>query len=271
MSKMMENVKTLNSVTRTAVFVVILGAVGYGSWFCYDSFLRPGLEAKTAKADLDALRVQFDEQREKYTKLESDYKEQGIALKETLKINQQLETSMKLLKVDKRMAKVDVLEKSKNEKGQTTLKVRFTEMDKNGKPVGASREFDLKGERFYVDCWIVNFDDHYIENADALRACSLCVFKSIYGELDGPNGGYSLDKNSMSPVPGVYRLAGQNEFEQQIWDQFWSVANDPKKQAELGIRTAYGQANYLLAEEGKSYSVQLRASGGASIDVLNDE
>ncbi len=272
MAKVIENVKTLNSVARTAIFVVLLCGFSYGTWFCYDSYLKPGLDAKNAKADLEQLRVQFDEQREMYTKLQTDYDAQKIELAETHKKNQRLQTSMKLLKVDKRMARVDVLKKSINEKGETTLKVRFTEMDRNGKPIGSPREFDLKGEKLYVDCWIVNFDDHYIENSDALRACSLCVFKSIFGELDGLNGGYSLDKNGSNPVPaGVYRLAGQNEFEQQIWDQFWSVANDPKKQSELGIRKAFGQANYMLGEEGKSYSISLRASGGASIDVISDD
>ena len=180
-----ENVKTFNSVARTGIFVVLLSAFSYGGWFCYSNYLKPGLEAKTAKADLDALRVQFDNQKEMYTQLKSDFATQGKELDDSRKKNQQLETSMKLLKVDRRMARVDVIEKTTNDKGQTLLKVKFTELDRKGTRIGESRTFNLKGERFYVDCWIVNFDDHFVENADALRSCSLCVFKSIFGELDG--------------------------------------------------------------------------------------
>ena len=169
---------------------------------------------------------------------------------------------MKLLKFDRRIANVEVLKKSKNEKGEPTIQVRFSEIDSNGRPVGSPRDFTLRGTRFFVDNWIVTFDDKYVESGDALRSCSLCVFKSIWGDMDGPNGGYSLDKQSENG-PGIYQLAGQNEFEQQIWSDFWNVCNDDAKQEELGIRVMYGQAIYMQAVAGKSYQVQLRASGSA--------
>ena len=267
MSSFFSNVKTVNSALRTIVAVVVLGGVGYGGWFSYSNYLKPGLDAKHAKADLDQLRVEYEEQRTAYTRLQGDFEQQTEALRETERRAQRLATSLKLLKVDKRMANIHVLEKSTNEKGQPSLRVRFTEMDPSGNPIGNSREFTINGEKIFVDSWIVTFEDKYVEAGDALRSCSLCVFKSIWGEFDGPIGGQSLDQNT-NTGPGIYQLAGQNEFEQQIWSDFWAVCNNRDKQKGLGIRAMYGQANYVIAEVGRTYEVNLRASGSTSLKIV---
>ena len=52
-----------------------------------------------------------------------------------------------------------------------------------------------------------------------------------------------------------------SEFEQQIWDDFWTVANDPAKSAELGIRSAHGTAVSIRVQPGKTYQIDLRATG----------
>ena len=52
----------------------------------------------------------------------------------------------------------------------------------------------------YIDCWIVKFDDKYIEEAALHRSTSLCLFKSIYGELDGPVASYSLEEVGARPM-----------------------------------------------------------------------
>ncbi len=69
-------------------------------------------------------------------------------------------------------------------------------------------------------------------------------------------------------MPVVYRTNDQNMFEQKIWGDFWNVCNDAGKQQDLGIRASYGQANYVLAEKGKTYQVHLRSSGGASLKPI---
>ena len=256
MSEVMSNVKTINSVVRTCLMVAVAGGVGYGGWFGYNNYVKPSRDAKQALADLAALQV--------------DYEVQGQKLTEAIKAKQKLQTALKLIKVDRRMANVEVMEKGRDEQGSPYLEVRFTEVDDKGNIIGSSRDFTLSGEKLYVDCWIVSFEDKYVEEADPLRSASLCVFKSIYGEIDGPTGAKSLDHDTANSgvPPGIYDDDLKNEFEQQIWGDFWRVCNDAELQKELGIRASYGQANYVLAEPGQTYQVQLRASGGASLKPI---
>lgn len=263
MAEIMTSVKVVNSAIRTLIAAGLLGAVGYGGYFGYENYIKPGMNAKQAVEDLEALEKEFAIQ------------QQALAEKtEQLEVvqveNEKLQTSLKLLKVDRRMANVEVLELGTDENGRPEMLVRFTEIDQNGNPVGASRDFSLSGDRLYIDCWVVNFEDKYVEEADALRSASLCVFKSIYGDIDGPRNAHSLDQESVSSgAPGVYRDDQQSAFEQKIWDDFWNVCNDNDKQRELGIRASYGQANYMRVEEGKVYQVQLRSSGSTTIHSLD--
>ena len=120
----------------------------------------------------------------------------------------------------------------------------------------------------YVDCWVVKFDDKYIEQADALRSASLCIFKSIFGNLDGPEGSMPLDTHSEDSYPEVYTDNSKSRFEQQIWGDFWSLANDEQSQEELGIRAIHGQANYLKVQKGKIYKITVRASGAPSLEPV---
>lgn len=256
MSNAMSNVKIINSVVRTGMMVVVAGGVGYGGWFGYTNYVKPSREAKQALADL--------------AELKADFEVQGQQLVAANLAKQKLETALKLIKVDRRMANVEVLEKGIDEHGTPYLEVRFTEIDSEGNPVGMSRDFTLSGEKLYIDCWIVSFEDKYVEEADPLRSASLCVFKSIYGEIDGPVAAKSLDEDSVQygRPPGIYNDNLKNEFEEGIWSDFWRVCNDAEMQEQLGIRASYGQANYVLAEAGRTYQVQLRASGGASLKPI---
>ena len=56
-----------------------------------------------------------------------------------------------------------------------------------------------------------------------------------------------------------------SDFEKQIWDDFWTIANDKARAEALGIRAIHGGADYIKVAKGKSYLVVLRASDGLSI------
>lgn len=265
MTTMMENVKTVNSSVRTVLMVGILGILGWGGYTGFNAYIKPGLEANQAKEELLKLRQENEGNKAALAQSEKEKRE----LKDT---NDRMQTSLKLLKIDRRMANVEVLQKSKNEKGEPTLLVRYTEVDELGNPVGSSRDFTLRGEQIYIDCWIVQFEDKYIEQEDLLRSASLCVFKGIYGEIDAPLGAYPLDDQTDNQ-PGVYKDDAQNQFEAKIWSDFWSLSNDPTLQRELGIRASHGQANHIEAQEGRVYQVMIRSSGAVSlkpIDISND-
>ena len=254
MSKMMENVKTLNSVIRTGIFACLMGGLGYGGYVGYYEYVKPGIDAKEALAELDQLRTDFELKSEE--------------LIQTLEENDKLKTSNRLLKIDRRVANIEILDVTKNEQDEPIMHVRFTELDLDNQPLVKPKEFELRGDKMYVDCWVVKFDDKYIEQADALRSASLCVFKSIFGNLDGPEGSKSLDSHSQDDFPLVYSNDAKSKFEQQIWCDFWKLANDEQCQDELGIRAIHGQANYLKVKKGKVYKVTVRASGAPSLEPV---
>ena len=248
MSKLMDNVKTINSAVRTCLVLGACGVVAYGGYFGYNNYVKPSAEAKQAIADL--------------AELKEEYEKQTVLL-------ERLETSMKLLKVDRRIANVTVLEKGEDEEGDLYMEVSFTEVDENDEPVGATRNFTLKGEKFYIDGWIATFEDNYIENADELRAASMFVFKSIYGDAERPKDAQRLDiKSNENAPPGIYNDHQKREFEQKIWGDFWKVCNDADLQRELGIRASQGQTSYMKPEEGKTYQVNIRASGGMTLKPI---
>ena len=247
----MENVKTINSVIRTSMMLVFLGVFGYFGYLGYDQYIRPGIEAKQIKKQMEALQVKYNEQSAELAKTQ---------------------TALKLIKVDQRRALVKILDKGTDkESGEPYFDVEFMEIDKSGKPISQPREFHCRGSLLFVDSWVVKFEDKYVEAAEDLRSASLCVFKSIGGDIDGYGGGHSLDRNDETTNTAYGTLNPMSEFEKKIWDDFWIVANDPLRQEELGIRANHGQVNYLQVQPGMVYKVDLRASDGLSLVPTTDD
>jgi hypothetical protein len=122
----------------------------------------------------------------------------------------------------------------------------------------------------YVDYLRVTFDDKYIESADLDRSTSLALFQRIFGEHQEPVEGFQLD--TIGTRPTAYgRGSDMSDFERKIWDDFWLIANDPQKAAELGIHAAHGNAVSMRVQPHKSYEVELRSTGDMTIRPLEDE
>ncbi len=252
-SRMMENVKTVNSAVRTAMMVTIAGGLGYVTWFGYHNYIVPGMKAKEAVAELETLK--------------SEYQSISSKLETTTAEKERLATSVKLLKLDKRAAFIEVMEKGIDDQKQPYLEVRFTEVDPAGNPIGTSKDFTLRGETFFIDTWMAKFQDRYIEEEDALRGASLFKFKRIFGDDEKPSEAQSLEHSS-SEVPEFYKQKAVSDFEKQIWSDFHAVCNDPARQDELGIRAVGGQAPHIKAQEGRTYKVTIRATGDISLNPI---
>ena len=250
MSDLMNNVKTINSAVRTVMAIAVVGILGFGTWYGYTNYIKPSAEAKAALADLKELQTEFDVLSRR---------------------NDRLETSLKLLKSDRRMANLTILEKQIDNDGRS-WRVQFKEVNAQNEAIGPAKEFSLRGERIYIDGWVVKFDDKYIEEADELRAASLFVFKSIYGSDQSPADGSPLDEQSAEDgIPDGYRSDKQRDFEKQIWGDFWTVCNDKGKQEELGVRASHGVAVSIDPVEGKTYRMDIRSGGDVSIEPIGEQ
>ena len=284
MAAPIQSLATINSFLRTLIALVVIGGVTAGGWMAYQNYFAADFAAKEAADKLAAAERQAEESRlqavslrnerdtalERIVQKDSEIASLNVDIEAKAKQIEKLDTAMRLLKVNQRKARVTVLDAWTDEAtGESFSNVEFVELDEQGKPYGKPKVFKLRGDEFHVDCWVVKFDDKYIEEADFLRSASLVLFKSIYGNVDGPTGGYPLE--DVGGRPEAYGDGDKvSDFEKKIWDDLWTIANDPDLAETMGIRAAHGQVNYTKARKGKSYSLDLRASDGLTIQPAED-
>lgn len=285
MTSITESVSTFNSFIRTILLVLFLGVFGYGGYAGYEYLIKPQIEEAQATdrelaeanrklveagRELASAQAKVNEQTQTIAQQSTTITEQAEEISTLEEENEKLETARRLLKVDHRLAKIRVINVGMNtETNEPFSDVEFSEVDEDGKLLGEPHTYRLMGDEIRVDSWIVKFDDQYVEQADLIRGTSLCVFKSIYGNLDGPQNAHNLEQENSRPL--AYGRGKISDFEKKIWDDFWEISVNPDKAFEMGIRAGHGQVNYVKAKPGMTYQVELRASDGMTIRPLVDE
>ena len=179
--------------------------------------------------------------------------------------NEKLALANQLLKVDIRRARIDVVSQTAAENPrevETTF--TFQEYEPGGKEVGPPKEFTMKGNIVFLKSLVIKFNDEFVETNDEKRGRSLVSFQGFYGEYQEPAGAFPVD--AKDALPAVYRTESDRvtDSEKKLWSRFWEISNDAQLQESFGIRSAHGEAPYQLLLPGKSYVVEVRASGGLS-------
>jgi hypothetical protein len=288
MAGTIEKLQTINSLIRTILALTVFGGVGAAGWYGYTTYNATeidgqrkdaALQAKeqelaktltqvkmqarelaTKDAELAGKEAKITEQKTEIATLDQEVAEQKVEI-------QRLDTALRLHKLERRLAQVRVLDTGVDQaSGRKFSKIEFVELNEQGDPVGEPKPFSLDGETVYVDYWVVKFEDKYVEQADLERGMSICMFNRIFGDLQTPTDGFSLDEPGQRP--GSYaRGSVMSDFEKKIWEDFWKIANDPQQAAQLGIRALHGDAVSIKVEKGKTYRITVRASGGPEITV----
>ncbi|REK18442.1 MAG: hypothetical protein DWQ37_04225 [Planctomycetota bacterium] len=241
---MSNTVSNVALILRSLVSLVILGLLGTGGFVAYRAF-----------DERSALERELSEKSAELAKLAADNAE-------LTKENARLDLALRLLKVDHRVAQVEVLDQQDGER--PTTRFRFVEMTEDGTPIGEEKVFTIEGDRLYVDALVIKYDDKLIESNDPLRSTSVCLFERVFGEFQEPSKGFPLDAQDSRPA--VYSQGKEmTPEEREIWDNFWEYANSPAKAQAAGVRAAHGEAPSIRLQPGKRYRVELRASGGLSI------
>ena len=249
----------MSKLLNVMALVVLGGLVGVVGW--WTNHYRESLAEH--ERDIEA-------REERISALNQELEAQVLelrAVEEKLSVlseeNEELELRNRLLRLDHRLARVEVLEQRESE-GEVTTSVRFTELGPGGKPAGEAKEVEVRGRFLYLESQVVKFSDEYVESADPLRGTSICLFRRVFGEQQKPMDGPELD--SVGASPGVVRGDNVRAAEHaELWQRFWDYANDPKLAREAGVRAVHGEAPFTELRPGKSYRVELRASGGLSI------
>lgn len=270
MPKFMESVAIINSSVRTILGIVLVGGLGAAGWYGYTTYHAKDLAMEEAEQQLVSMKGELEKRTALLKEKDQAIESLNVEVQKKQKEIERLDTAMRLLKVDHRVARLTVLDQVQDQESDTVVtRLEFQELDDKGKVIDSPKQFTIPGDVVYVDGWVVKFDDKYVEAADLHRSTSLVLFRRVFGEHQKPLDGVVLDEAGGRPK--IYGRSGEMpEFERKIWQDFWSVANDEAKQKELGIRAAHGEAPSYKVQKGKTYRIELRASGGLTITPEGD-
>jgi hypothetical protein len=268
-----ETISNVNSMLRTVLMLVLVAAAGYGGYLAYDLYNEPKKKLADKQAELDEIVAELQEKNVDLAARKEEITALNTQLDEKTKQVERLEVAMQLLKVQHRLARLTVLDQHEvpppADAGDAAPKklvsrIEFVEINKEGQPIGQPKQFDIDGDLIYVDYLTVSFDDKYVEQSDLDRSTAICLFQRIFGEHQEPVDGFQLDDVGTRPT-AYARGTEMSDFERKIWTDFWSIANDPQRAAELGIHAAHGSAVSMRVQPGKTYEVDLRATGDMTI------
>lgn len=234
----------MNTFLGRVVSLAVVALVAVAGWFGYHTYFGGKLALEDAQKQI--------------AKQEEQIKTQQREI-------ERLNTAVRLLTVDHRMARIDVLSQEGAAKDQDlTTRFSFVEVDEKGRPLDQPRLFTIKGDVVYLDHLIIKFKDEYIEKNDPLRNRSLVLFRRIFGEKQKPEDGFELDVKGSEPA--AYRSDDKmTDFERTLWSRFWEYTQDEEKAKKDGVHAAHGDAVYTKLLPKKRYRVDLRASAGLSI------
>ena len=178
--------------------------------------------------------------------------------------NQALEAAVRLLRHTERRARLVVLDQGPGPEGHLRTRVRFTELDAQGNPVGESRELWLDGDEVYIDTLVIKFDDTFVTAGDALKGKALLLFRRIFTDRRRPAEGDVLDREGQMPQSYAAERA-PTAFERELWARFWELANDPEAARQLGVRALHGEAVSTRLRKDLIYTITLRSTGELAI------
>jgi hypothetical protein len=265
--------KNVNVLLRTLVLGALVVIVAWWTLFLRDKLADRDEELNAARQRVDTLSMTVEDRDREIRKLGDtigEREEEIGVLEETVAEAERrieaLDIAMKLLKVDHRIAKMEVVSQGAPaddpERIRTVL--HFTELGPDGEPMGPGRDITLEGKTVYVETLVVKFEDSYVEHGDSLRGTSLCLFKRVFGEDQKPADGAPLDTAGQQPLA----YSGDetpSPLHREIWTRFWDYANDPELASQLGVRAIHGEAPFIETRPGKTYWVELRSSDGMTI------
>lgn len=270
--------QTVNAFLRTLVFAGLVLLAGWWTLYLRARLGEGKRELAVREERIAELAGLVQEKDGAIESLSGEVRQKGeqiAALSQDLEASEararELEAALALLKVDHRLAHIEVLDQqvepgaTPDDPERVRTRVRFTELDAEGQPIGEGRELEIEGRRIYVESLVIKFDDRFVEQSDALRGTSICLFRRLFGEEQRPNEGVPLDAEGVQPI--VYSGDDPNPLHGLLWRRFWDYANDPDLARSQGVRAIHGEAPFIEMRPGKTYRVELRSSGGLTIQA----
>jgi hypothetical protein len=292
MGRVHDTVGTVNTTIRTLLMLVLVGIAGVLGYTGYELYNEPRKELADKQAELDKTLETLKKANGDLEASKKVVNDLSVKLAETTANLEKLEVRMRLLKVRSRLARLTVFDQREataeeaaavnpaavaetpeangNSPTNIITTIEFTELSEEGDPIGETRKFEIVGDMVYVDYLRVSFEDKYIEEADLDRSTAIALFQRIFGEHQEAAEGYTLDR--VGTRPAAYdRGTEMSDFERKLWAEFWLIANDKEKAAELGIHAAHSNAVDMRVQPNMSYEIKLRSTGEMTITPLDPQ
>lgn len=282
MGSVNETIRNVNTTLRTMLMTVLVGAAGFGGYKAYDLYNEPQQKLADKQSELEKTLGDLKRVNDDLSARRQEIAALTVQLDEKAAQVGRLEVAMRLLKVFRRLARLSVLDQREvpppvsqenadaaappesGSPNSLVSRIEFVEVNEEGNPIGEAKQFDIVGDMVYLDYLRVTFDDKFVEESDLDRSTAICLFQRIFGEYQEAVDGFQLD--TVGTRPTAYARGSElSDFERKIWDDFWLIANDSQRAAELGIHAAHGSAVSMRVRPGMTYEVELRATGDMTI------
>jgi hypothetical protein len=187
----------------------------------------------------------------------------AVQLQQEKEKTRQLEEIVTHLTAEQRVADIIVTDQ-KQVDGDLHTTLLFVEYAKDGSPLPAKR-FTFEGKQAHIDAMVVIFDGRYVQSRDPLRGRSIALFTKLFGDKQTPEQAHRIDDPDQ--IPQIYRGADPrvSAFEQDLWHDFWRLANDDAYRKSMGVRVAQGEGVWRDFDPGKLYTITLQTNGGLVI------
>ena len=177
----------------------------------------------------------------------------------------QLQIVVERLSDEKRVAEVLVMDQTPVD-GRLRTTLLFVEYARDGTPL-PKKTFTIDGNIAHIDAMVIKFDRDFVAQNDPLRGHSIALFHRLFSESQSPEKSFPIDEPGK--IPDIYRgaanPAGQSAFEQELWQNFWRLAEDKDYRTAKGVRVANGQGVWGPFSPDKLYTLTLDADGGLNL------
>jgi hypothetical protein len=202
-----------------------------------------------------------------YEKKWSEQAKQEQRIRRLEEEKQQLQRFVARLTSEKRVAEIVVTDQAKTGDQIESTTLLFVEYDREGKQL-PPQFFTIKGNVAHIDALVIKFEKDFVRSEDPLRGHSLVLFYRLYGDYQTPADGYRIDQPGA--IPEIYQdetaTTAAQAFEQELWKNFWKLADDVKYRQEKGVSVAMGEGPWTYFYPDKVYQLTLAAAGGLSIN-----
>ena len=155
-----------NTTVRTLLMAVVVGGLGFAgfqAWQAYDGprreLARKDRELQAFRTGLEGAQADIAKRDAEIATLNGEVAEREARIDALMQDLDRAQTSMRLLKLRRRLARIEVLDQTSDDAGVVDTKIRFSEVGDSGQTIGEPAELTIDGDRVYVEYLVVKFED----------------------------------------------------------------------------------------------------------------